>query len=71
MTIIFYFKLAEPFANFQPVFETKCIQFANKEEGRSRRKHYNKVLSEEAMKKNFPQLQEVIYMPTHSVYIHI
>lgn len=49
----------EPFANFEPVFETKCIQYANKEEGQQRRKHYNKVLSEEAMKKNFPQLQEV------------
>ena len=50
---------AEPYAIFTPLFEPKCIQFANKEEGLKRRQHYSKALSEDAMRKNFPQLQQV------------
>ena len=50
----------EPFAIFRPLMEPKCIQFANKDEGLKRREHYCKVLSEEAVKRNFPQLQQVL-----------
>ena len=67
LTCVFVsFHTAEPYAIFKPLFEPKCIQFANKEEGLKRRQHYNQALSEEAMKKNFPQLQQVNKIGKHS-----
>lgn len=49
----------ELFEHFKPLFKPKCMQFANREDGLKRRQHYNKVLSEDAVNKNFLQLQQV------------
>ena len=51
---------AGPFkAQFQALLEPKCIQYANKEDGLNRRRHYSQGLTKEAVRKHIPQLQEV------------
>ncbi|XP_052251216.1 cytochrome P450 20A1-like [Dreissena polymorpha] len=49
----------ELFMMFEPVFSLKSIQFANGEDGRARRKHYDTVFTHEAMKRYFLDFQEV------------
>ena len=57
---LYVLTIAEPFECLRPLCEPKSIQFANKDEGQRRRKHYNNALSEDAIL--YPRLQEVGYL---------
>ncbi|XP_052805884.1 cytochrome P450 20A1-like [Mya arenaria] len=49
----------EPFRLFEPLIGMKCIQYANGQEGRARRRHYDTVFTHEATKKYFLDFQEI------------
>ena len=50
---------AELFEMFLPLLGLKSIQYADQEEGRARRNHYDKALAKEQLKKFFPEIQAV------------
>lgn len=52
-------KPLELFEMFQPLLGPKSMQNCYQEAGKCRRRHYDKTLDEEALKRLFPQLQEV------------
>ena len=63
--ILFYFS-AELFKLFEPLIGAKCIQYANKLDGRTRRNTYDAVFSHDALKSYYETFQSVsIYHRAH------
>ena len=61
-----YFFSAELFKLFEPLIGAKCIQYANKLDGRTRRNTYDAVFSHDALKSYYETFQSVsIYHRAH------
>ena len=59
MYVSHFSSTAELFETLKPLLGEKSIQFANGQEGQTRRRYYDDILNGDAVKQLFPQIQKV------------